>query len=56
VDLDGNHVTAAAYCAEGKATDGKPSLRYMTLLREGAREHGLPAHWIDHLDSVTHAT
>jgi gamma-glutamylcyclotransferase len=54
VDLDGNHVTAATYCAEGKPADGKPSLRYMTLLREGARAHGLPEHWINHLDSVAH--
>jgi hypothetical protein len=27
-----------------KDVDGRPSLRYITLLREGARAHGLPAH------------
>jgi hypothetical protein len=28
--------------AQGKEVDDKPSLRYITLLREGARTHGLP--------------
>jgi hypothetical protein len=38
--------------AQGKETDGNPSLRYITLLREGARVHGLPDHWLRCLDSV----
>jgi len=41
--------------AAGKETDGCPSLRYITLLREGARFHGLPSRWIDYLDAVLHA-
>jgi hypothetical protein len=41
--------------AEGKDFDGKPSLRYVTLLREGARAHGLPVHYIRFLESVEHA-
>lgn len=43
---------AVAYSGPGKETDGNPSLRYITLLREGARAHGLPRHWIDKLDRV----
>ncbi|WP_206018323.1 hypothetical protein [Roseovarius nitratireducens] len=38
------------YIVEGKETDGNPSLRYITLLREGARAHGLPTHWQEKLD------
>ena len=54
-DMDGNPVGAAAYIADGNEEDGNPSLRYLTLLREGARTHGLPAHWISFLESVEHA-
>jgi cation transport regulator ChaC len=55
-DLDGNHVHVVAYSALGKPTDGIPSLRYISLLREGARAHGLPAHWLQYLDSIAHVT
>ncbi|WP_395666874.1 gamma-glutamylcyclotransferase family protein [Methylocella sp.] len=51
-DAQGGSVTAVAYVAEGAAEDGRPSLRYITLLREGARAHGLPAHWLERLDAV----
>jgi len=51
-DEDGQPVTAAAYIAQGNVEDGAPSLRYLTLLREGARAHGLPAHYLDFLDQV----
>jgi cation transport regulator ChaC len=53
-DMDGNQVPVVAYCAEGKPADGTPSLRYITLLREGARAHGLPAQWLQYLDAVAH--
>jgi hypothetical protein len=43
------------YVADGKETDGNPSLRYLSLLREGARAHGLPKHYIRYLESVKHA-
>ncbi len=52
---DGRLLDAVAYIAEGKDQDGKPSLRYLTLLREGAKAHGLPAHYIRFLESVEHA-
>ena len=52
---NGRLVEAIAYIADGKDDDGIPSLRYVTLLREGARAHGLPAHYIRFLDTVEHA-
>ena len=52
VDIDGRAIAAVTYIAEGKETDGNPSLRYITLLRDGARAHGLPDHWLKVLDEV----
>jgi cation transport regulator ChaC len=54
-DADGRVLRAVAYMARGNAVDGKPSLRYITLLRDGARAHGLPEHYVRYLDSVEHA-
>jgi len=54
-DVEGNALRAVTYIADGKETDGNPSLRYITLLREGARAHGLPAHYLRFLDGVKHA-
>ena len=54
-DLTGNPLGAVSYIADGNEEDGNPSLRYLNLLREGARAHGLPQHWIAFLDSVEHA-
>ncbi|MBT3533731.1 MAG: gamma-glutamylcyclotransferase [Rhodospirillaceae bacterium] len=54
-DANGKEIIATAYIADGLPQDGKPSLRYLTLLREGARSHGLPEHWICFLDGVTPA-
>lgn len=54
-DRDGRRVGAVTYMAAGKAQDGKPSLRYINLLRDGARAHHLPASWIAMLDAVEHA-
>jgi len=53
-DLDGNIVTAVTYMARGQDTDRAPSLRYISLLREGARAHGLPEAWVRYLDGVKH--
>ncbi len=41
---------------KGKSTTdvGVPSLRYMRLLRNGAREGGLSIEWISRLDSIPH--
>jgi gamma-glutamylcyclotransferase len=54
-DADGRPLPVIAYIARGKEEDGKPSLRYLTLLREGARANGLPGHWLQFLDGVKHA-
>jgi cation transport regulator ChaC len=51
-DAEDRLVAAIAYMAEGKAADGRPSLRYLTLLREGARAHGLPEHYQRWLDNI----
>jgi cation transport regulator ChaC len=51
-DGDGNPLPAVAYIAQGGEADGNPSLRYLTLLRQGARAHGLPHHWLHFLDTV----
>jgi hypothetical protein len=52
-DIDGRPIVPTfTYIAEGKPTDGRPSLRYLTLLRDGARAHGLPAHWLAFIESV----
>lgn len=54
-DIQGNSLEAVTYVAEGQEKDGNPSLRYITLLREGARAHHLPEHWIRYLENVTPA-
>jgi len=53
-DSQGNQVPVIAYSAVGLPQDGMPSHRYITLLREGARAHGLPDHWVRFLDDVVH--
>lgn len=55
-DTDGYKHRAVTYIADGKETDGNPSLRYITLLREGARAHGLPEHYLRFLDAVEPAS
>jgi cation transport regulator ChaC len=52
---DGNPVRAVTYVADGNEADGNPSLRYITLLRDGARAHSLPEHWIRFLEGVKEA-
>jgi gamma-glutamylcyclotransferase len=53
-DSDGRPLSVTSYIAQGKDEDGKPSLRYLTLLREGARANGLPGHWLRFLDGINH--
>ena len=54
-DVGRNPLTVFTYIADGNEEDGNPSLRYLTLLREGARAHDLPDHWIAFLDGIRHA-
>ena len=49
-DLGKHH--AFSLIADGLPEDGNPSLRYISLIREGARQHNLPPHWIEKLDRV----
>jgi hypothetical protein len=51
-DINGHPFRAMTYIAHGKEVDGRPSLRYITLLRDGARSHGLPEHYIRGLEDV----
>ena len=51
-DIEGTVLHAVTYIADGTVADGSPSLRYITLLREGARAHRLPAHYLWFLDHV----
>ena len=53
-DGDGRAIQAVAYMARGNEMDGKPSLRYITLIRNSARAHGLPENYIRFLDAVEH--
>lgn len=54
-DGKGETVNAMTYVATGNTTDGHPSLRYLNLLRDGARAHGLPSAWLQMLEGVKHA-
>jgi cation transport regulator ChaC len=54
-DADGRPLMVIAYIARGNEADGNPSLRYLTLLREGARAKGLPGCWLQFLDGIKHA-
>jgi hypothetical protein len=53
-DMSGTALHAATLAAEGDEDDYTPTLRYLTLLREGARAHGLPEHYIRFLEQVEH--
>ena len=54
-DAVGNTLHAVTYIADGSEQDGSPSLRYITLIRDGARAHGLPDAYLRYLDGVKHA-
>ena len=54
-DIAGRPLKIVSYIADGNENDGNPSLRYLTLLRDGARAHDFPEHWIRYLESVKHA-
>jgi cation transport regulator ChaC len=47
----GERIAAFAYQSAVTTSGRKPSLRYMGLLREGARQHGLPSVWMEFLES-----
>ena len=51
-DGAGNFVPAVTFKVPGAAAEGKPSRRYLDLLREAARQRGLPAEYVAFLDGV----
>lgn len=51
-DKGGIRLPCVTYIAKGEDADGRPSLRYITLLRDGARAHELPQEWIAFLDKI----
>ncbi|MGC1861941.1 MAG: gamma-glutamylcyclotransferase, partial [Methylocystis sp.] len=53
-DISGTALRAATFIAKCDEDDRKPSLGYLTLLREGARAHGLPEHYIELLEQIEH--
>jgi cation transport regulator ChaC len=53
-DISGIALQAATYIAQGDEDDRNPPFRYLTLLREGARAHGLPEHYIRFLEQIKH--
>jgi 2-hydroxychromene-2-carboxylate isomerase/cation transport regulator ChaC len=48
---DGDRINAFAYQSAFRREERKPSLRYVGLLLEGAREHGLPDDYVRYLES-----
>ena len=54
-DASGKPLNVVTYTADGNEEDGRLSLRYITLLREGAKAHGLPDTWMAYLKSIQHA-
>jgi len=51
-DAAGNIVPAVTYKVPAAAPEGRPSLPYLNLLREAARQRGLPAGYVAFLDGV----
>ena len=49
---DGASLAAFAYQGSTSVAGRKPSQRYLGLLLEGAREHGLPEEWIRYLEGL----
>jgi hypothetical protein len=51
-DGEGNKLPVVTYKLRWPASEGRPSLRYLNLLREAARQRGLPAEYSAFLDGV----
>jgi hypothetical protein len=52
VSLSGADTRVATYASELSTDDPVPSRAYKRFLVEGAREHGLPAHWVTLLEAL----
>ncbi|MBI4196012.1 MAG: gamma-glutamylcyclotransferase [Betaproteobacteria bacterium] len=51
-DADGSRVPAVTYKVPHDAPEGRPGRRYFEVIREAARERGLPADYVAFLDGV----
>ncbi len=51
-DADGDRFPAVTYKVPYAAPEGRPGRRYLDLIREAARQRGLPADYIAFLDRV----
>lgn len=51
-DANGNRVSAVTYKVPHEAPEGRPGSRYLNLIREAARQRGLPPDYIASLDRV----
>lgn len=51
-DLTGNRLPVVTYKVPGAAGEGQPGRAYLNLIREAARQRGLPAEYIAFLDRV----
>ena len=51
-DAAGNTIPVVTFKAAPGASDGRPSLPYMKIIREAARQRGLPRDYISVLDRV----
>lgn len=51
-DFAGNRLPVVTYKVSHAAPEGRPALQYLNLIREAARQRGLPADYIALLDRV----
>ena len=51
-DLAGNRLPVVTYKVPGVAREGRPGRAYLNVIREAARQRGLPAEYIAFLDRV----
>lgn len=51
-DSEGHRVAAVTYRVAHAAAQGRPSRSYLNLIREAARQRGLPEDYIARLDRV----
>jgi cation transport regulator ChaC len=51
-DSDGNRVPAVTYKVAQAAPEGRPGRAYLNLIREAARQRGLPADYVSFLEHV----
>lgn len=51
-DIDGNRVPVVTYKVLDAAPEGRPGRNYLNLIREAARQRGLPADYVSFLDRI----